>query len=324
MAVVVNSLLGLTSARAQQSPRKKIPVVGLLWHAGSQEEEGKYFKALVDGLASLGYVDGRTIKLEHRYPNEQYDRFESYARELVQLRPDVLVGVTPPAALALQRTGTSISLIFLIVPDPVAAKLVQSLSRPGGNITGFSNVSTDLNAKRLQLFKDTVPDSKRIALLINPSNKVVTEKTIADMKAAASALKLEIELVEARDQSEFETAYRVIGRRPIDGLITAIDPLFFSGRARLAELAIQHRLPTMHVNGDAVESGFLMSYGTNHEAIFRRTPFYIDKILRGTSPEALPVEQPTMFELSVNLKTARAIGVRIPQTVMLQASRVFE
>ena len=127
MAVVVNSLLGLTSARAQQSPRKKIPVVGLLWHAGSQEEEGKYFKALVDGLASLGYVDGRTIKLEHRYPNEQYDRFESYARELVQLRPDVLVGVTPPAALALQRTGTSISLIFLIVPDPVAAKLLPGV-----------------------------------------------------------------------------------------------------------------------------------------------------------------------------------------------------
>ncbi|HET7237427.1 MAG TPA: ABC transporter substrate binding protein [Terrimicrobiaceae bacterium] len=163
--------------------------MGVLWHAGSQEEEGKYFVALIEGFRSVGFVDGQNIQLEHRYPNEQYERFQAYAKELVQLRPDVLIGVTRPAAFALQRTGTSIPIVFLIVPDPVAAKLVQSLARPGANITGFSNVSTDLNAKRLQLFKEAVPKLARIALLINPVDKGVAERTIADMQFAGSSLK---------------------------------------------------------------------------------------------------------------------------------------
>ncbi len=300
------------------------PTVGVLWHAGSQEEEGKYFVALTEGFRSAGYVDGRNIILEHRYPNEQLERFESCAQELVQLKPDVLVGVTRPAAVALQRTGTSIPIVFLIVPDPVGARLVQSLARPGANITGYSNVSADLHAKRIQLFKEAIPGLRRVALLINPADKVGADQTLADMKSAGASLGMTFDVSATGSPADFESVFSKIERARIDGVITALDPLFFAGRKKLAELAVAHRLPSMHANGDAVEAGFLISYGTNHEAVFRRTPLYVDKLLKGARPQDLPVEQPTKFEVAINMKTARAIGVQFPQSVLIQAEKVFE
>jgi putative ABC transport system substrate-binding protein len=296
----------------------------VLWHAGSQEEEGKYFLALIEGFRNAGYIDQQNIALAHRYPNEQYELFQSFAVELVARAPDVLIAVSQPAALALQRTGTRIPIVFLIVPDPVSAKLVDSLARPGHNITGFANVSTDLNAKRLQLFKEAVPGLSRVALLVNRSDRGISDKTVADMQAAGAALRLDLQPFDARAAADFDATFQRMARAGMQGLITAIDPVFFNGRHKLAELAIAHRLPSIHVNGDAVEAGFLMSYGTNHEAILKRAPLYVDRLLKGTRPQDLPVEQPTVFEVSVNLKTARAIGLKLPHSVLLQAQRVVQ
>jgi len=305
-------------ARAQSSKPAR---VGVLWHAGSIEEEGKYHVALRQGFRDLGYVEGKNIVFEERFPNEDSEKFRSQAFELASLDLNVLVGITLPAALALQHTGTKIPIVFVLVPDPVAAKLVPSLAQPGGSITGFSNVASDLNAKRLQLFKEAVGGISRVALLVNPRD-VSTTRTIEDLKSAGDKLNIAVHPVEVRGFSDFDSAFSTIARSDTHGVVTAIDPLFYAGRKQLAELAIAHRLPTAHSNGDAVEAGFLMSYGTNHEAIFRRAPTYVDKILKGARPANLPVEQPTEFGISVNLNTAKALGITIPQSVLLRATRV--
>lgn len=315
------------SLRAQPVARARLPTVGVLWHAGSQVEEGRYFAArlaaLLEGFRTAGYVEGQNIQFEHRYPNK-LEHFEAYAAELVARKPEVLIAVTLAPAQALQRTGTTIPIVFLIVPDAVAGGLVQSLAHPGGNITGLSNVSTELSAKRLQMFKEAIPSLARVALLTDPGDRGVSERAVSEMRAVAAGLRLEIQLFEARTAADFEAAFQRIGRARIEGLVTAPGPLFFVGRRRLAELAMEYRLPSIHVNGDAVDAGFLMSYGTDHEALFRRTPAYVDKLLRGARPQDLPVEQPTTFELCVNLKTARALGLKLPQSILLQAQRVIE
>jgi putative ABC transport system substrate-binding protein len=311
-----------TVLAAVSSGRRGIPVVGVLWHAGSAAEEGKYFVALEEGFRELGYDDGQNIRIEHRFPNEQRELFARYSEELARLNADVLVGVTSQAALALKGTGTQTPIVFLIVPDPVRADLVQSLAHPGGRITGYSNIATDLNAKRLELFKETVPDLKKVAVLVNPGAREIASQTISDLQAAGRALNVTVVSVEASGPVEFDRAFREIDALRVDGIVTAIDPLFFAGRARLAQMALARKLPSIHVNGDAVDAGFLMSFGTNHEAIFRRAPSYVHKILRGASPADLPVEQPTTFEICLNRRTAAAIGLRIPESVLLRAARL--
>ena len=309
---------------AQSSRRARIPTVGVLWHAGSREEEGKYFDALLEGFRDLGYVDGQNITLEHRYPNEQYERFDSFATELVERKPDLLIGVTQRAAMALQRTGTSIPIVFLIVPDPVAARLVNSLASPGSNITGLSSISVDLSAKRLQMFKQAIPGLARLGLMVNPRDKLVSARTLSEMQAAGAELKLDIVPVEAQEASDMETAIERASRTRIDGLVAAQDPVFFAARHQIAQLALAHRLPSNCFNSDMVAAGFLMSYGVNSPAMFRRTPLFVDRILKGAKPQDIPVEQPTLFEATINLRTARALGLKLPQSVLLQAQHLFE
>ena len=309
---------------AQSSRRARIPTVGVLWHAGSREEEGKYFDALLEGFRDLGYVDGQNIALEHRYPNEQYERFDYFATDLVERKPDLLIGVTQRAAMALQRTGTSIPIVFLIVPDPVAARLVNSLASPGGNITGLSSISTDLSAKRLQMFKQAIPSLARLGLMVNPRDKLISARTLSEMQAAGAELKLDIVPVEAQEASDMETAIERASRTRIDGLVAAQDPVFFAARHQIAQLALAHRLPSNCFNSDMVAAGFLMSYGVNSPAMFRRTPLFVDRILKGAKPQDIPVEQPTLFEATVNLRTARALGLKLSQSVLLQAQHLFD
>ena len=309
---------------AQSSRRARIPTVGVLWHAGSREEEGKYFDALLEGFRDLGYVDGQNIALEHRYPNEQYERFDSFATDLVERKPDLLIGVTQRAAMALQRTGTSIPIVFLIVPDPVAARLVNSLASPGSNITGLSSISTDLSAKRLQMFKQAIPSLARLGLMVNPRDKLISARTLSEMQAAGAELKLDIVPVEAQEASDMETAIERASRTRIDGLVAAQDPVFFAARHQIAQLALAHRLPSNCFNSDMVAAGFLMSYGVNSPAMFRRTPLFVDRILKGAKPQDIPVEQPTLFEATVNLRTARALGLKLSQSVLLQAQHLFD
>ena len=309
-------------ARAQRP--KKTPLVGQLWHAGSAEEEGNFLIAVQKGFKDLGYIEGQNIAFEYRFAAEQYERFNDFAAELVRLKVDVLIAVTRPAAIAAKRATTTIPIVFTAVPDPVASKLVDSLARPGGNITGVSNVGTDLSAKRLELFKETVVGMSSVALLLNPNDPLVARRTLGDTERAASLSNLTIQPIEVRSPDELERAFSEMTDKRVDGLVLVLDPMLFNARRRIAELALAHRLPTMHPIRDAVESGMLMSYGPNPEAIFRSTPLYVDKILKGAKPEDLPVQQPTKFELVINIRTAKALGLTVSPMLLARADEVIE
>ena len=308
-------------ARAQ---RQTIPVIGQLWHAGSAEEEGKYFVAVMDGFRQLGYVEGHNIAYECRFPAEQYERYNSFAAELVALKVDVLVAVTGPAASAAKRATTTIPIVFVLVPDPVESKLVDSLPRPGGNVTGFSNIATDLSAKRLQIFKQTVPSLSRVALLVNSNDPNIARRTIDDVQSAAMILDLTVEPIKVRTADDLEKAFSEISRAQLQGVVLPFDGMLYNARKQVAKLALAHRLPTIHVTRGAVELGLLMSYGPNNEDIFRRAPVYVDKILKGAKPGDLPVELPTRLELVVNLTTAKALGLTIPPSVLAFADQLIE
>jgi len=309
-------------ASAQESRRR--PKIGVLWHAASVEEEGKYYVALVESLRALGYENGKTAEIVHRFPAEQKEKFERYAQELIALEPDVLMAVTPQAAVAAQRATSSIPIVFLIVPNPLAAGLVASLAAPGGNVTGFSTIASDLTAKRLQILKEVVADLSKVAVLVNPDDAATAKGTVADLEIAGAALDVSILPFEVRARKDLEPTLEKVAASGVGGFLVAQNPVFFNERRHLAEVAMRHRLPAVHVNSDAVEAGFLMSYGANAEALFRRAPIYVERILKGAKPKDLPVEQPTQFELALNLRTARLIGLTVAPSVLARADRIVD
>jgi putative tryptophan/tyrosine transport system substrate-binding protein len=310
------------AARAQQ--RRQVPRVGVLWHAGSAEEEAIYLGAFQQGLNSLGYIDGQTISLEHRFPNEQPERFVSLAAELVSLKVDVLVAVTRPAAVAAQRATATIPIVFIVVPDPVGTKLVDSLARPGGNVTGLTHIAVELSAKRLALFKEVFPRMSRAALVVNANDPQGMHRYIDETQTAATTLGLTVVPVEVRSLEDFVPAFDQIVAAGLEGVVLPADGLFYQGRAKLAQLALARRVPLMVYSRETLEAGALMSYGSDQRAIFRRAAIYVDKILKGEKPADLPVEQPTKFEFLVNLKTAKALGLTIPEAFLLRADEVIE
>jgi len=311
------------TARAQQ-PTRKIPRVGVLWHAGSAEEEAIYLGALSEGLKALGYVDGKTIALDHRFPNEMPERFVSLAAELAALKPDVLVAVTRPAAIAAQRATTTIPTVFIVVPDPVGMKLVNSLARPGGNITGLTHIAVELSAKRLAYFKEAFPSASRAALLVNANDPQGMRRYIDESQIAAGALGITVQPVEVRSLGDFEAAFDQIVADRLEGVVVPADGLFYQGRGRLAQSALQRRLPLVVYSRETLEAGALMSYGADQRAIFRRAGVYVDKILKGERPADLPVEQPAKFEFLINLKTAKTLGLTIAPAVLARADEVIE
>ena len=308
-------------ARAQS---RRIPTVGVLWHAGSADEEAIYLSALRAGFAALGYVEGQNIVLEHRFPNEIPERFVSYATELAAMPLDALIAITQLAALAAQRATTTIPIIFVTVADPVGAKLVNSIARPGGNISGFTHISIDLSAKRLALFKEAIPHVERIGVLVNPADQQGTRRALDEFQKAGKALKLDVQPLEIRSTSDIEPAFGKILEKRLDGIVQGPSSLFYQNRALLANLAIQHRVPLMPTVREAVEAGGLMSYAPDIRAIFRRAPEYIDKILKGANVADLPVQEPTRYELLINLKTAKAIGLNIAETFLVRADGIVE
>jgi putative tryptophan/tyrosine transport system substrate-binding protein len=311
------------TARAQQSTRK-IPHVGVLWHAGSAEEEAIYLGALLEGLKALGYVDGKTIALDHRFPNEIPERFVSLAAELAALKPDVLVAVTRPAAIAAQRVTTTIPTVFIVVPDPVGMKLVNSLARPGGNITGLTHIAVELSAKRLAYFKEAFPSASRAALLVNANDPQGMRRYIDESQIAAGALGITVQPVEVRSLGDFEAAFDQIVADRLEGVVVPADGLFYQGRGRLAQSALQRGLPLVVYSRETLEAGALMSYGADQRAIFRRAGVYVDKILKGERPADLPVEQPAKFEFLINLKTVKTLGLTIAPAVLARADEVIE
>jgi ABC-type uncharacterized transport system substrate-binding protein len=309
-------------AVAQQGTR--ILRIGVLWHAGNEEEEAVYLAALRQGLREFGYVEGRNIVLENRFPNEIPERFASLAAELAALKVDVLVAVTRLAALAAQRATTTIPVVFVAVPNPVGSKLVASLARPGGNVTGLSNMALDLTAKRLEFLKLALPGLERIALLVNGNDKDGARQYTEECQAAADRLKVTLRPVEIRTPSDLVPAFSQMVVDRVDGVVVTQDGMFFAARQQIADTALARQLPTIVYSRETIEAGALASYGPSNVSIFRRTGYYVDKILKGAPPATLPVEQPTRFEFIINLKAAKKLGIEITSSVLARADEVIE
>ena len=308
------------AARAQQGGR--IPRIGFLWHAGSREEESPNIEAVIEGFAKLGYVEGRNIILEHRFPNEEPERFRTMAAELVALNVDVLM-VTATGAPYLRDATTKIPIVFVAVPDPVSMRLVQSLARPGGNMTGLSNFGEELAAKRLQLLKELVPGLSRVALLVN-RDLLSKGFYIEGSRMAADKLGLAVQVFELTSVEDLEPTFDAMVQAGMQAVTLAQGGFAFSRRATVAKLALARRLALCAYNKTTFDAGALMAYGPNILDAFRRMAVYVDKILKGAQPSELPVEQPTSFELFINLRVAKTLGLDVPVHLQQIADEVIE
>jgi putative ABC transport system substrate-binding protein len=308
-------LLALCSS-AQAQPQAK-PKIGVLTPAERQWES----VAFREGLRSLGYVEGSNIFLDVRSAEGKLERMPELAAALIHSDVDLIVSVNTPSTRAAMEATKTVPIVMAAIGDPVGLGIVTNLARPGGNVTGLSNMSGDLAGKRLELLKEAVPKAKRIAVMMHPDDPIVPIQ-IKDINATAARMGLELEIIPVRDASELESAFqrtlhwRAQGLLRLAGQATVIGP-------PTAELALKHRLPSMLLLRQDVEAGGLMSYFTDHQVLFRRAAMYVDKILKGIKPGEIPIEQPSRFEFYVNLKTAKQIGVTIPPNVLARADRVI-
>jgi putative tryptophan/tyrosine transport system substrate-binding protein len=309
------------AVRAQQSSNK-IPVVGVLWHAGSAEEEDVYLSVLVKAFNDLGYVEGKNIHLDHRFPAENPDRFRTLARELVDEKPDVIIAVTVLGAVELKKVTDTIPVVFVLVADPVGFGFVKSLGQPGGNMTGVSYMAIELSGKRLSLLKEAVPNLSRVALLIDPTDPF-RERTITAHTASAQTLGISLWPVDISTPDDIEPVFAKIAQDQADGIVRGPGSALFLWRARVGASALKHHLPVMTYVAEEVPYGPLISYGQDIPDFFRRAVAYTDKILKGAKPADLPVEQPTKFKLVLNLKTANALGIGFPQSLILSADEMI-
>jgi putative tryptophan/tyrosine transport system substrate-binding protein len=321
------SLLALIAATAawpkvvQGQERRRIPKIGVLWHAGDVRGESPYFEALIEGFEALGYTDGK-IEFEHRFPNEKPELFESMAAELVALAPDVIVGVSSGAAYVKRATST-IPIVFMYVPDPIGANLVETIRHPGGNATGLSNFGVDLSPKRLEYLKEAVPSLSKVALLLNPTNKI-SNLYVEESEAAARNLGLTCKAYQVADLDELDGAFDAMAAAGMEAVVVNAEALFYLGKEKIAKLALAHGLPSCSWVREVSEAGTLLSYGADQRGIARRVPYYVDRILQGEKPGDIPVEQPAEFQFCVNLITAKALGITLPPILLAQADEVIE
>ena len=321
--LVLGGLFGPFTAEAQ--PATRVARIGYLATnlAGSPSPSREAF---LDGLRDLGYVEGRNVVIDYRDAAGKDDRLSALAAELVALNVDVIVAAAGTlAALAAKQATNTIPIVFIAVGNPVTSGLVASLARPGGNVTGLSAVSPDLVGKWLELLKQTVPGISHVAYLRQPGALGEADKEVlTQAEVAAQALGVRLQLVEARRPAEVDRAFAEILRARAGAVVVLSTPMFSSERRRLADLAVRHRLPTVFPFRSYVEAGGLMSYGLNVADLFRRAATYVDRILKGTRPRDLPVEQPTKFELVINLKTAKALGLTVAPSVLARADYVIQ
>jgi putative ABC transport system substrate-binding protein len=314
------SSLALPFGSFAQQPAK-IYRIGFLG-AGSVSGSAKRVDALRASLRNLGYMEGTNIVIEFRWAEGKYDRLPDLAIELVRLKIDVLVTYSTPGTQAAKRATTTIPIVMVTSGDAVAAGLVASLARPGGNVTGSTFFNPDLMAKRLELLKEAMPRITRVAVLLNPDNDSM-KPILQAMEIAARLLKLDLQQFEVRGPGEFESVFSAMAKRRISALAVPEDGMFNDNPRAIADLAAKQRLPSIGF-GEFAEAGGLIGYGVNFLELYRRAAYFVDKLLKGAKPDDIPVEQPTKFDMMINMKTAKALGIKIPNSILVRADKVIE
>jgi putative ABC transport system substrate-binding protein len=321
LALLAGALAAPLASFAQQ-PQGTVPRIGFLI-SETLSSQASRVEALRSGLRDLGYVEGKSIAIEVRSADGRYDRLPELAAELTRLKVDVLVAFGIKAVVAAKHATTTIPIVVpATASDLVAMGLISSLARPGGNITGSAMFGPETAAKQVELFKEAVPRITRVAVLLNPAN-AARGVILQSMRATANSLKLELQQFEVRTPKEFGRTFSAMKRGRVDALAVSQDTLFGSNASEIADRAARQRLPSTG-NKEFAEAGGLIGYGANNAELYRRGAYFVDRILKGTKPADLPVEGPTRFELVVNMKTAKALGIKIPQSILIRADKVIE
>ena len=322
VALALGLLASPLAAEAQQA--RRIWRIGLLDYASPDPVRLAWWRAFEDGMRERGYVDGENVVFQPRWGNGQVSRLQGLVTELVAAKADVLVTAGNPATLAAKQVTSSIPIVTATGPDPVELGLAASLARPGGNVTGVTSVSSELSAKRLQLLRELIPQVSRVAALWDRAARG-SALSARDTEVAARSLGIALQSVAIRpDAKDYDAAFVAMKRDGARAVIVVPSSAFFASRQRIADLALTHRLPSAVGSKEYAEAGGLISYGADYPDLFRRVAVFVDKILAGAKPADLPVEQPTKFELVINLKTAKALGLQIPQSLLIRADEVIQ
>jgi putative ABC transport system substrate-binding protein len=318
--LAISAMLFALSSSAQAQQPGKVYRIGFL---STNPPEAYAWNALLDGLRERGYIEGRNIVFERRFSEGKAERFPEFAAEMVRLKADIIIVTTTPAAFAAKNATQTIPIIIPTALDPVGAGLVASLARPGGNITGLSSLAPELSGKRLELLKEVVPGMTRVAVLWNPANPA-NASVWKETQAAARALGLQLQSQEVRGAQDLDSAFALTAKARADALLVLSDSLINMHRQQIIEFVTQKHLPSVFASTEGVMAGGLMSYGPSLPDRYRRTAYYVDRILKGAKPADLPVEQPTKFEFVINLKAAKQIGLTIPPNVLARADKVIK
>ncbi len=304
-----------------QLPAARMHRIGFLGSA-SAATYARQLEGLRAGLRELGYVEGKNLVIEFRWAEGNYDRLPELAAELVGLKVDLIVTHGTPGTRAAKQVTTTIPIVMAVSGDAVTTGLVASFARPGGNITGSSHFSPELNAKQLELLKDALPRIRRVAVLFNSGN-AVNATALQAMEVTAKSLKLELQPFDVRSPGDFNSAFAEMSKRRVEAVAIVDDPMLIANAGAIASLAAKHRIPSIGFSALA-EAGGLMAYGVNFPELFRRAALFVDKILKGAKPSDIPVEQPTKFDMIVNMKTAKALGIKIPNSILVRTDKVIK
>jgi putative ABC transport system substrate-binding protein len=321
----LGAMLILAALSAQQladaQPTGKVYRLGFL-SSGSAAAQASLVEALQAGLRERGWVEGQNIRIEYRFAENRFDRLPDLAAELMRLEVDLIVAAPAAAAVAARKATSTIPIVMASATDPVGLGLIASYARPGGNVTGLTSSSEDIYGKRLQLLKEVIPDARRFAILSNPAS-ATQSMSVTNLKTAARALGVSLQLLEARAPEDFDVAFAAMAKERAEALVVVADPLFGTHAARLAKLVAKHRLPSIYATRGEFDPGGLMFYGSSVAQQVRQSAVYVDKILKGAKPGDLAVEQPTKIEFVINMRTAKALGITIPQSLLLRADQVL-
>jgi ABC-type uncharacterized transport system substrate-binding protein len=322
LAVILTVGLTLAPVGGEAQQAGKVHRIGFLGNS-TPALEANLVGPLREGLRELGYVEGQNILIEYRWAEGKYERLAALVAELLARNVEVIVTAGTPASLAVQKATTSVPLVMVAVGDPVATGLVASLARPAGNITGLTSMGDELEGKRLELLRELIPTLSQVAALTNSGNTSL-KKASEVLQAVAAALKIKVLVVDVRSADQLDGAFDIIAQKRPHALLVPGDRVFLTNRVRIVQFAAQRRLPAMSAYRELVEAGGLISFGPSYAGMHRRAAFYVDRILKGAKPGDLPVERPTTFEMVINLKTAKALGLTIPQTLLQRADQVIE